>query len=81
MTVNMSILYPNSNSTQSKVYYSNTRPQFCMNRALLSFRAILHLRKIPKHCKKLMRFFSILTERNSFDLSNLKLEQTKNILW
>ena len=49
MTVNMSILY--SNSTQPKVYYSNTRPQFCMNRALFSFRAILHLRKIPNVAK------------------------------
>ena len=31
MTVNMSILYQNSDLTQSKVYYSNTRHQFCIN--------------------------------------------------
>ena len=31
MAVNMSILYKNSDLTQSVVYYSNTRYQFCMN--------------------------------------------------
>ena len=51
MTVNMSILNPNSNLTQSKVYYSNARHQFCINWALISLRAIVHLRKNPKRCK------------------------------
>ena len=32
----MSISYQNSDLTESKVYYSNTRHQFCMNWALLS---------------------------------------------
>ena len=46
-TVNMSILYQNSDLTQSKVYWSNKKHQFCRNWALHSLRSILHLRKIP----------------------------------
>ena len=46
-TVNMSILYQNSDLTQSKVYWSNTKHQFYRNWALHSLRSILHLRKIP----------------------------------
>ena len=60
-TVNMSILYQNSGLTQSKVYYSNTRYQFCMNLALLPLRPVLHLRKNSKHCDKLVQFFSMHT--------------------
>ena len=41
----MLILYQNSDLTQLKVYYSNKRYQFCMNRALLPLRPILHFRK------------------------------------
>ena len=51
------IFYQSSSVTSSKVYYSNTRHQFCVNWALLSLWPILHLRKNFKHCKKLVRFF------------------------
>ena len=55
------IFYQSSSVTSSKVYYSNTRHQFCVNWALLSLWPILHLRKNSKHCKKLVRFFSQYT--------------------
>ena len=73
----MSILYQNSDLTQSKVYYSYTKHQFCMNLVLLSSRSLSHLGKNSKHCKKLMRYFSISTYSNS---SNFELKQTKNLL-
>ena len=56
MTVNMSILYQNSDLAQSKVCYSKTRQQFCMHWSLLSLEPTLHLRKNSKHCKKLVVF-------------------------
>ena len=51
MTVNISILYQNSDLTQSKIYYSNTRHRLCINRALLALRSILHFKKNSKHQK------------------------------
>ena len=49
MIVNVSIFYQNFSAIRSKVYYSNTRCQFCMTSALISLRPILHLRESSKH--------------------------------
>ena len=45
---NVSIFYENSGVTPSKLYYSNIKHTFRMNKALLPLRTILHLRKNSK---------------------------------
>ena len=45
------LIHYGSGVTPSKVYYSNTRHQSCVNWTLLSLRPILHLRKIPSIAK------------------------------
>ena len=46
MTVNVSIVYQNSDLTQSNVHYSNIVNHFCIRWALLALKSVLHLRKI-----------------------------------
>ena len=46
--VNVTIFYKNSGFTPSKLYYSNIRHTFRMNKALPPLRTILHLRKNSK---------------------------------
>ena len=78
MTVNMSILYENSDLAQSKVCYSNTRQQFCMHWSLLSLEPNLHLRKNSKHCKKLV-VFSQYTPNQFFLIHQILNSNKKSI--